>query len=341
MAKVWDCFLFNDELELLYFRLSELCDVVDQFVLVEAKHTFRGQPKPLTYLENKSKFHAFAAKIKHIIVDDMPATVDTPWERERHQHAAILKGLVEVNPDDLVIVGDVDELPHAEVIADLRLNLSEPVRLVLHHCIYFANWKLPQDWGDASMVCRGSQLDHPAMDFILGKSSANAQAPRREHHQNWKVSHLSSVKRIMNAGWHLSYMGGTNAINKKFRQFSHSEFDIPKINNQQYLNNCIRLGVDFKGKFILHRQTLDELEPMLQRLYAQWPDTFQFPKHRNFFTAIFAKAYRRYARWRFLYDLPGKFVVFIDSHLILSLLVLTPPLLLADLGSFAKAHFKS
>ena len=36
MVKVYDCFLFNNELNMLNLRLHELDNVVDFFVLVEA-----------------------------------------------------------------------------------------------------------------------------------------------------------------------------------------------------------------------------------------------------------------------------------------------------------------
>jgi len=37
MVKIYDCFRFFNELDLLEIRLDELCDVVDYFVLVEAR----------------------------------------------------------------------------------------------------------------------------------------------------------------------------------------------------------------------------------------------------------------------------------------------------------------
>jgi len=37
--KVVDCFLFYNELDLLKFKLKELNDVVDHFVLIESKYT--------------------------------------------------------------------------------------------------------------------------------------------------------------------------------------------------------------------------------------------------------------------------------------------------------------
>ena len=49
MQKVFDCFPFYNELDLLEIRLNILNDVVDYFVLTESTRTFTGKPKPLYY----------------------------------------------------------------------------------------------------------------------------------------------------------------------------------------------------------------------------------------------------------------------------------------------------
>ena len=47
--KIVDCFLFYNELDLLKFKLKELNDIVDYFVLIESKYTFVGNEKELYY----------------------------------------------------------------------------------------------------------------------------------------------------------------------------------------------------------------------------------------------------------------------------------------------------
>ena len=49
-----DCFLFYDEFKMLDFRLAELNDHVDYFVLVESTTTYLNEPKRLYFEENKS-----------------------------------------------------------------------------------------------------------------------------------------------------------------------------------------------------------------------------------------------------------------------------------------------
>ena len=107
--KVYDCFLFYNELELLDMRLHEMYEHVDKFVLVEACETFRGKPKPFYYAENKHLFEKFADKIIHVQITE-PLQTDDPWIRERHQRAQAALGLKESQPDDIVFISDLDEI---------------------------------------------------------------------------------------------------------------------------------------------------------------------------------------------------------------------------------------
>ena len=66
--KVYDCFNFFNELDILDIRLHELNDVVDKFVLIESVETFTGKSKPLFYNDNKERFKKFEDKIIHIII---------------------------------------------------------------------------------------------------------------------------------------------------------------------------------------------------------------------------------------------------------------------------------
>ena len=313
MSKVWDCFLFNCELELLSFRLNELSQCVDFFVLVEATTTFRGEPKPLYYAQNKSSYQEFQNQIIHVVVDDMPTETDSPRAREKYQHAAILKGLVDIKPDDLVIVGDLDEIPKCGVIKELSSNLSQPTRLLLNHSIYFANWQLPRQWDDGPMACRGNQLQDKHMAFILGQPEAT-----------WN-ERTDLV--FPNAGWHLSYLGGVNSIKKKFSEICHTELDNSKNRNTKYLENCILFGVDYTGKYLLNILKESELDPMLERLKIQFPEAFSFPKNHYFFLSV---VYRSYVHLRYLSLLPNFLVKVIDDYPILFCIFLSFPIVICD-----------
>ena len=70
--KVFDSFIFFNELELLEMRLNILGDVVDKFVLTESPYTVSGNEKPLYYQENKDKFAKWHDKIVHNITEEIP-----------------------------------------------------------------------------------------------------------------------------------------------------------------------------------------------------------------------------------------------------------------------------
>ena len=112
---IYDCFTFFNELDLLEIRLNVLNDVVDRFVLVEATKTHSGKDKPLYFNDNKERYKAFQHKVIHVIVDDYPPFV-TAWTYENHQRNAILRGLTQANPDDAIMISDLDEIPRPDLV---------------------------------------------------------------------------------------------------------------------------------------------------------------------------------------------------------------------------------
>ena len=70
--KIYDCFTFYNELDLLELRLQELYDHVDHFVIVEANRTFQNQEKPFALNSAKYRYTAWRDKIIQVQVVDMP-----------------------------------------------------------------------------------------------------------------------------------------------------------------------------------------------------------------------------------------------------------------------------
>lgn len=122
--RIFDCFPFFNELDLLELRLRELGDTVDRFVLVEANETQTGLPKPFVFEQNKARFARWADKIIHVKVTfpaDLPRAEGKyarmgGWEREHYQRNQIARGLETAAPDDLVIVSDLDEIVRAQAL---------------------------------------------------------------------------------------------------------------------------------------------------------------------------------------------------------------------------------
>jgi hypothetical protein len=109
--RVFDVFPFDDELAALEIKLHEMSDWVDRFVLVEARVSPDGQPKPLHFEQSRGRFSAFADRIEHVVVDDFSAHVDTPTARRiflRDQAVRGLSGLCAGR--DLVLLSEADEV---------------------------------------------------------------------------------------------------------------------------------------------------------------------------------------------------------------------------------------
>src|SRR6056300_240571 len=81
--RVIDSFLFFNEVEMALFRMEYLNDFVEVFVVVEAKHTFSGNEKPLHFFQNRHLFKKFRHKIVYCVYRG--GNSDNPWDNESSQ----------------------------------------------------------------------------------------------------------------------------------------------------------------------------------------------------------------------------------------------------------------
>lgn len=308
---VWDCFTFHDELALLDFRLRLLDPVVDHFVLIEATRTFSGEPKSASFAENAGRFGAFASKMRHVLVHDMPVDAISPWVRERFQHAAIWRGLDGLAPDDLVMVGDVDEIPDPAVVRDLRSTLQGPTRLVMRHFAFAANFELPEAWTDGTIAARGHQLEEPQMALLMGDARAVWSAEN---------DHL-----LPDAGYHLSFLGGEEAVAAKLRAYSHQELAGQSFCRQRHIERCVTLGVHVAGGYTIRRRREEQLPPSLRALAEIHPHLFDFRPDASRVVVRLYQAYARMGR-----GLPPWLLNVVDGHPLPFAFVFGPFVVAAD-----------
>jgi len=200
---VWDAFLFHDELDLLDLRLEILDAVVDRFVVVESTVTFRGRAKPLHFAEHRERFERWADRIVHVVVEDAPDVGDDGWGRERFQRDAVGRALGACRGRDVVLVSDVDEIPHPDRVAERRLGRYEQVETQYHlDCVQdeAANYGTVARWW-FEVVALG------------------AQRVRDERF---------SLPVVPGGGWHFSSVMSAERISHKLRSYSHAEYDTPE-----------------------------------------------------------------------------------------------------------------
>jgi beta-1,4-mannosyl-glycoprotein beta-1,4-N-acetylglucosaminyltransferase len=198
-----DTFPFFNELDILECRLTEIYDAVDYFVAVEADVDHQGNPKPYWLSENLDRFDPFKDKLRVVRATGLPPVDEFPnaWWREQAQREHAIEALKElrVGNDDIILHGDVDEIP--TVVAARNVQPRGYVTFLQRAHFWALDWVYPPGWeGTAAARVR----DIP--------SFADLRNSRRRNRQQ-----------LPNAGWHISWMGGAEANITKVEAFCHPE----------------------------------------------------------------------------------------------------------------------
>ncbi|MBY0529286.1 MAG: hypothetical protein K2P51_03755 [Rhabdochlamydiaceae bacterium] len=248
MAKIYDCFLFYNEFEILNIRLEELNDSVDYFVLVESCETFRGAPKPFHFDENKHLYEKFLHKIIHVkLYDRQPNT--GAWERESFQRNCIARGLTHCVNNDVIFISDLDEIPRHEIIPSIQYNLlhKHVYGFALQQTIYFFQLNRSPPNG----LHEGTLWFGTAVTTYKNFKTKGAQSFREK-------SRAQKLEKIYNAGWHFTYMGGLETVKAKIQGFSHGFDDVSYLDTDWDMYLVSRPAVPIDDSF--PKYVIDNLE---------------------------------------------------------------------------------
>lgn len=223
MSKVYDCFMFFNELDLLEVRLNELYDTVDKFVLVEATKTHTNQDKPLWFEENKDRYSKFLDKIHHIAIKDYPE-YEGAWSYENHQRNVMMSALKDLcQGEDVVLISDLDEIPRAETVKKHKNSDRIKVLEQGQYTFYF------------NYLNATEPLWHKGTRMIKFKNIGN---------KSLTDIRFSEGKHIKNGGWHFNYLGGIEKIKYKIQSVAHQEYNNAYYLNEKRLEKLIKTGVD-------------------------------------------------------------------------------------------------
>jgi beta-1,4-mannosyl-glycoprotein beta-1,4-N-acetylglucosaminyltransferase len=207
---IYDCFMFNDELETLDIRFNILKDAVDFFVIAEGNLTHSGKKKPMCFLENKQRWPELENRIIHVPVTFEPIGNKIPciyhefeaWPRENQQRNELINGLVGASDEDIVILSDLDEIPDPALIS---LDFTEDLVIFNQKWFnYYLNLKVNRTW-KGSRVFKKSFLATNTLQKIR----------------------LTNKGKMVDGGWHFSYQGGEGAVHSKLASFAYVTLDQP------------------------------------------------------------------------------------------------------------------
>ena len=236
--RIFDCFIFNHEIELLEIRMNILGDYVDKFVITEGDITFSGKPKESYFSKNRMRFAQWEDKIIHnqIKLPDLPG----PWEREIYSRNSMVD-IVGVEDDDLILMSDGDEIPNPEVLNHASEWVSNDTHFTFEQSCY-AYWfnNLYSDTWFGSRAALYQHLKNTTVDDL-----------REGTEDESKVSGPI----ITNGGWHFTYLGDENHIRQKINSFCDRHFDVPEVTEN--ISNNLKSGKDVLNRHHITYQRVD------------------------------------------------------------------------------------
>ena len=239
--KIYDCFMYFDEDVVLDLRLNHLDSHVDKFVIVESKFTHSGKKRDLLFDINK--FKKFDNKIIYLVLGYEPHGIEAvndhddhgeksrkyilnAAKRENYQRNYLSQGLRGADPDDIILISDLDEIPNLEHVnfRTIKNKLIFFEQQIFYYkfnlCLNSVNWI-------GTKACKKKDLISPQWIRNIKDRS----------YPFWRLDTLFSQNKyrnihfVANGGWHFSYLKNAKGIEKKLKSYlHHREFDIESIN---------------------------------------------------------------------------------------------------------------
>ena len=234
--KIFDCFMYFDEEQVLDLRLNVLYQNVDYFVIVESIYNHKGEKRNLLF--NSQKFEKFNDKIIYLVYDKIPQLVEPIKEtdnekekdgkyimnalyRENAQRDFILEGLKNAKKDDLILISDVDEIPK---LSSVNLNqIKNEIILFKQDMFYYKyNLSLPNFKWTGTKAVKKKNLVSP--QWL--RNVKDRKYPFYRIDTFFSDKKYIDIKIINDGGWHFSNIKSPEMIEHKLRSYlHHREFD--------------------------------------------------------------------------------------------------------------------
>jgi hypothetical protein len=145
--KIIDAVFFYDELDMLTFRLTELNEHVDQFIIMESGIDFIGNSKPLIFKENEHLFEKWKDKISYLSFNELSSSELEILDKVIKKNTLPISNFVKENNrtniqlyllillhnsllssdlymEDIVMISDIDEIPDLSKLPEVIDRIS-------------------------------------------------------------------------------------------------------------------------------------------------------------------------------------------------------------------------
>jgi beta-1,4-mannosyl-glycoprotein beta-1,4-N-acetylglucosaminyltransferase len=243
MSKIFDCFIYNNEFNILSLRLNYLNKFVDYFLIFEFSQTFQGKLKKFNLENSYFLLKNLKKKIIYIKIDSFFINhKDLKYQLlnknlniynklfsynhfshnnfsqclETTQRLMINEYLVKtLKPNDILIFSDADEIPRISVLSKIikKIKYQKKLNLCMQNEFrYFLNYFFRSNWPGSIIGLWKNFNSETLVPKIMAKSK---DIIRNSFFKVYKI-----------AGYHFSYIGNVKEIEAKILATGHSEINI-------------------------------------------------------------------------------------------------------------------
>lgn len=245
---IFDTFMYNGEEDILDIRLNTLNSIVDKFIILESPTSHSLLPRNLEFEKQKERFRNFENKISYHAIDYCKNTnfLLNDWAgRDVIQN--ILFDIFNIKPNDIIIHGDLDEIPRVEFIKNiLNSELNKPCTFMLDDRKLCLDLELRTEQHGrirgnfpGSILFRADLLNKYKL-YWLRQIRLNGIVSGHDYKDTFEL--------IENGGWHFGYCAGIDRTVDKFKFFCHANEMNNCIKDRDGLINCIKNHTSFDGQ---------------------------------------------------------------------------------------------
>ena len=250
--KIFDCFPYFNERELLELRIKLLYDVVDKFIICDANRTHEGKPKDFTAKKTLEQLGLFTDKVTVIEVTiPSKAEVDNNWARENMQRDALISQVRDY--DTVCIVTDLDEIMDPNFVKYYAGVAAANKNNILRIPMHYLNAK-----GDLQVAAKPGIGRPWVAGYLAMKHHFDCYTPSKIRESftlclnNVKFTDIYQLDNGINypAGWHFTWMGGRERMIEKLNAQPEQTFRFATIaadSSKQGILNFIKTYTPGEG----------------------------------------------------------------------------------------------
>lgn len=241
-GKIYDCFLFAGEEDLLLARLTKLRNFCTYFVIVESTYTFSGKRRELSESLRKRVISEYRNQVRWKIFSENP--LNNAWRNEYAHRNAISSELWDLESGDIVMLSDCDEIVDENFFHKLD-SLENDHYLVarMANLRYEIHFRMNTPWyGSIAHRVTGRNLDFGELRDIA---------------ITWWIERPDIE--YIDSGYHLSYFAKPKELARKIKSFSHAELNTFPYNISLFWIMIKKCGIDFVTGECLEYSTKNQI----------------------------------------------------------------------------------